>query len=197
MFSDKRFNTVVEMISNNNRVLDLGCGDGRLLNYLKEKKEARVVGIEKEIHNVKKTIEKRIPVLHLDILDALSFYSDKSFDVVILNKTIQEIFKPNIVIKEMLRVGKKIIIDFLNYGFYVNRLYFLFNGQNPINEAIKEQWYETNRIRLLGIKDFEIFCQRQQIKIEKKVYLDKNWNKSTRLFPNFFAGHATYCLSKY
>lgn len=187
------FEFIYEYIPSGARVLDLGCGDGDLLYLLKQKK-IRGQGIEKDEESIYKCVEKGLIVHHGDLDEGLEHHLDKSFDFVILNQTIQETRHPGKVILEALRIGKKVLVGFPNFGYWQIRFQLLFTGATPITDILPYRWYNTPNLHFLSSIDFEEFCESQQICIEKKVFFSKN--KKIYFRPNFFAKLALYVIAK-
>ena len=192
----KDFEIISSYISSKDKVLDLGCGDGSLLSFLIENNQITARGIEIDREQVNKTIAKGVSVLHMDIRKGMSFYSDNFFDVVILSQTIQELSDPDEVLLEMLRVGKKCIVAFLNYGFFLNRWHFFLWGRQPQTEALPHTWYNTPNIHPVSIRDFQSYCKNKGLKILKKNFLKGDWKREQKIIPNLFAGYAIYMLEK-
>ncbi len=187
------FEFIYNYVSSGARVLDLGCGEGDLLYLLKQKK-IRGQGIEKDEDSIYKCIEKGLIVHHGDLDDGLAHHLDKSFDFVILNQTIQETRHPGKVILEALRIGKKTIVGFPNFGYWQIRFKLLFTGATPITDILPYRWYNTPNLHFLSSIDFEEFCESQEIQIEEKVFF--SGRKKIFFRPNFFAKLALYVISK-
>ncbi len=147
------YDLVIEEIPEGSRVLDLGCGDGTLLKLLYEQKKVSGFGVEISEEGVSQCVEKGVYCYQADIDEGLSDYRDNSFDYVIVNQTIQNTKRPDYVIKEVLRIGKKAIISFPNFGYYRTRLYLMFRGKMPVNKLLPYQWYDSPNIHLLTIED--------------------------------------------
>lgn len=147
------YDLVIAEIPDGSRVLDLGCGDGTLLKLLHEQKNVSGFGVEISEEGVSQCVEKGVYCYQADIDEGLSDYRDNSFDYVILNQTIQNTKRPDYVIKEVLRIGKKAIVSFPNFGYYRTRAYLMFNGTMPVNKLLPYQWYDSPNIHLLTIKD--------------------------------------------
>lgn len=147
------YDLVIAEIPEGSRVLDLGCGDGTLLKLLDEQKNVNGFGVEISGEGVSQCVEKGVYCYQADIDEGLSDYRDNSFDYVILNQTIQNTKRPDYVIKEVLRIGKKAIISFPNFGYYRTRAYLMFRGTMPVNKLLPYQWYDSPNIHLLTIKD--------------------------------------------
>jgi len=192
------YSLITKIIEENSKVLDLGCGDGTLLKMLKDEKKVNGKGIEINQNSVISSIEKGVCTIQGDIDEGLLQFSDKEYDYVILNRTVQATEHPDFVIKEMLRVGKKVIVSFPNFAYWRVRLYLLFKGKMPMSKMLPYEWYNTPNIHLLTIKDFFEFTKNNNIKILKSIYLNHSKvrkNKLLRLMPNFFAEEAVFVLS--
>lgn len=193
------YSLIEEMIAENSKVLDLGCGDGHLLKLLKEKKLIKGNGIEINQTEVIKCLEKGLSVIQGDIDDGLKQFVDKSYDYVVLNQTLQSTHNPNFVLEEMLRVGKKCIVSFPNFAYWRIRLYFFFTGNMPKSRVLPYEWYDTPNIHLLTIKDFYEYAKKENIKIEQAIYTTKATKREAlqySLFSNFFAEEAIFLISK-
>ena len=149
------YDLVVEEIPERSRVLDLGCGDGTLLFLLQENKGVNGCGVEISEEGVSRCLEKGVYSYQADIDEGLSDYRDNSFDYVILNQTIQNTKRPDLVLKEVLRIGKKVIVSFPNFGYYRIRLFLLFKGRMPVSKLLPYEWYNSPNIHLLTIKDMK------------------------------------------
>ncbi len=185
-------------IKPNSKVLDLGCGDGTLLEYLKLTKNVIPYGVEISEKGIEKCIEKGVPVFQGDIDEGLLDYKNNSFDYVILSQTLQVTKKPYKVLMEMLRVGKKCIVSFPNFGYLTIRLYLLFKGRMPKVKFLPYNWYDTPNIHHLTIQDFYIFCKENNIRILKKVFLNFSLkkNKIIKFLPNIFAQYGIFMITK-
>ena len=175
----------------NSKVLDLGCGDGSLLNYLKEKKDIKGFGIEKNKDNWLLSLKNNIDVIQMDLEAGLAGFETSSFDLVILSRTIQSMNHIEEIIHEMMRVGKEVVITFPNFGYWKNRLQIL-QGNMPVSEELPYKWFETPNIHLCTIRDFDNLCQKNKIKIEQRLILTDK--KSVNFYPNFFGALALYKL---
>ena len=166
------YSIIADMIESGVNVLDLGCGDGTLMKMLKDK-GVFVSGIDINEDNIVKCLEKGLSVIQGDIDEGLHEYPDKSYDYVILNQTLQSTEKPDYVIKEMLRVGKKIVVSFPNFAYWRLRFYLLFNGRMPKSNILPFEWFNSPNIHLLTIKDFYEFAIKNNFKIENNLSMTR------------------------
>ena len=167
----QEFKIISDLIEKNTRVLDVGCGDGILMEYLKYNKEIDIRGIEISKDNVQKCLSKGLTVIEGDAEKDLLQFPDSSFDFVILSQTLQAFLNPEIVIKELLRVGKKAIVTIPNFGFWKVRLHLLIKGTMPITKNLPDEWYSTPNLHMCTIKDFYNFCENRKIKLDKSLAL--------------------------
>jgi methionine biosynthesis protein MetW len=167
----QEFKIISDLIERNTRVLDVGCGDGILMEYLKYNKEIDIRGIEISKDNVQKCLSKGLTVIEGDAEKDLLQFPDSSFDFVILSQTLQAFLNPEIVIKELLRVGKKAIVTIPNFGFWKVRLHLLIKGTMPITKNLPDEWYNTPNLHMCTIKDFYNFCENRRIKLDNSLAL--------------------------
>jgi len=167
----QEFKIISDLIEKNTRVLDVGCGDGILMEYLKYNKEIDIRGIEISKDNVQKCLSKGLTVIEGDAEKDLLQFPDSSFDFVILSQTLQAFLNPEVVIKELLRVGKKAIVTIPNFGFWKVRLHLLIKGTMPITKNLPDEWYNTPNLHMCTIKDFYNFCENRRIKLDKSSAL--------------------------
>jgi methionine biosynthesis protein MetW len=191
---------IASWIDPGSRVIGLGCGEGELLNYLKQNKQVRETGIEIAEEKVIRCIEKGLSVIQGDINDEIHDYPDKAFDYVILSQTLQQVFDPLSLIESMLRIGKKTIVSFPNFGHWHVRMQVLATGHTPVTPQLPYQWYDTPNIRVLSINDFQVFAQKVGFDILKKVAIntdkqDKS-GRIVRLLPNLRATYGIFMISK-
>ncbi|MHA1698369.1 MAG: methionine biosynthesis protein MetW [Promethearchaeota archaeon] len=187
------FQRILDIIPQHSSVLDLGCGDGDLMFYLKHKKGVKCCGVERSVEGVKACIEKGISVFQGDILDGLMDYDDKAFDFVILSQTLHELSDPDAIIREMLRVGKKIIISFFNLAHFGYRLEFLLKGKFP--SKFPYSWKNTYA-SLLTLKDFKIYCHENGINIIQEIYLGPKGKEIGKCLSNSRAQVVLLVLNK-
>jgi len=185
------FSIIADWVPSQSKVLDLGCGNGDLLNYLKSKKNITGFGIEKDEENWLEALKNNIDVIQIDIESGLSEFENGSFDVVILSKTIQSMQNTEVVVKEILRIGKTVIVTFPNFGYWRNRFQILM-GRMPISEELPYAWFNTPNIHLCTIKDFDNFCSKHHFKVTNRMILTDK--KSVAFAPNLFGALALYKL---
>ena len=186
-------------IQSNARVLDLGCGDSTLLNFLRKNKNVKGYGFEKDIKKVQESISKNISVIQADFNSGLEKYFDKNFfDYAVMTQALQENKNPDKIIIEMLRVAKEGIVTFPNMGFWKNRLQIGLLGKMPVSDSLPNNWFDTPNIHLCTFKDFEKLCDDLNITIIEKMVLNSNYesNKLLSLFPNLFGEIALYRFCK-
>jgi methionine biosynthesis protein MetW len=167
----QEFKIISNLIEKNTRVLDVGCGGGILMEYLKYNKEIDIRGIEISKDNVQKCLSKGLTVIEGDAEKDLLQFPDGSFDFVILSQTLQAFLNPEIVINELLRIGKKAIVTIPNFGFWKVRLHLLIKGTMPITKNLPDEWYNTPNLHMCTIKDFYNFCEDRKIKLDKSLTL--------------------------
>ena len=165
------FKIIANLIEKNTRVLDVGCGDGTLMEFLKDNNKIDIRGIEISKSNVQKCIGKGLTVIEGDAEKDLSQFPDGSFDFVILSQTLQAFLNPEKVISELLRVGKKAIVTIPNFGYWKVRLHLLTKGTMPITRTLPDEWYNTPNLHMCSIKDFFNFCEDRKINLYKSIAL--------------------------
>ena len=187
----KEFEAISKIIKNNKRVLDVGCGDGTLMEYLKEKQKNDVRGLEPQKNLVQKCIAKGLPVIEGDAEKELFQFPKKSFDYVVLSQTLQAFFNPEEVLEQLLRIGKQTIVTIPNFGYWKVRLHLLFRGTMPITKNLPNEWYNTPNLHMCTIKDFVNFCYKKNIKIDKSMCVtDEKISEITRknmVYKNIFS----------
>ena len=167
------FRVIADLIEKNTRVLDVGCADGILMEFLKDNKNIDIRGLEISKNKVQKCIEKGLTVIEGNAEFDLKQFPDKSFDYVILSQTLQAFLNPELVINELLRVGKKAIVTIPNFGYWKVRLHLLLKGTMPVTETLPDQWYDTPNLHMCTIKDFVYFVKSRNIKIFKSMALNE------------------------
>ena len=168
------FKVISDLIEDNKKVLDVGCADGTLMKFLKEHKNVNVRGLEISKEKVQECIAKGLTVIEGNAEKDLKQFPDKSFDYVVLSQTLQAFLSPEIVLDELLRVGKKAIVTIPNFGNWQVRLHLLFKGTMPITKSLPEQWHSTPNLHMCTIKDFVNFIKFKEIKMIETLALNSN-----------------------
>lgn len=190
------YELVESLIEPHSTVLDVGCGDGELLARLRQDKRIDGKGIELQQDLVLGCVCKKLSIIQYDVERGLSRYADKSFDYAILSQTVQTIKDPEAVLLELQRVARKVIVSFPNFANWRCRVQLLLSGKAPKTRQLPFEWHDTPNIHCLSLRDFDDFCRRLGIKIEKKIPLGKTRSTPIRLAPNWFAEQAVYVTSK-
>jgi methionine biosynthesis protein MetW len=186
---------IAQMVAAGSSVLDLGCGDGELMAVLKKERGiTKLQGIEIDEQAIYRCVARGLSVFHGDIDSGLSEYEDKSFDLVILNQSFQQVKKPDSVLTEALRVGRKVIVGFPNFAYYKARYQLGILGRAPVTRSLPFQWYDTPNLHFLSIADFNYFCITRKICIEKSVFM--TGHKTIKLLPNLRALLAVVLISR-
>ena len=168
------FKVISDLIEDNKKVLDVGCADGTLMQFLKENKNINVRGLEISKEKVQECIAKGLTIIEGNAEKDLKQFPDKSFDYVVLGQTLQAFLSPELVLDELLRVGKKAIVTIPNFGNWKVRLHLLFKGTMPITKSLPEQWHSTPNLHMCTIKDFVNFIKSKEIKMIKTLALNNN-----------------------
>ena len=196
----REFEIIADLLPDNSRVLDVGCGDGTLMKFLSEKKNIDVRGLELNEENVEICISKGLSVIEGNAETELGQFPDKSFDYVILSQTLQAFLNPEKVISELLRVGKKAIVTIPNFGYWKVRLHLLVKGTMPITRTLPDEWYNTPNIHMCTIKDFFNFCKNRKINLYKSIALQNlkssNINNSNITLKNLSAVLGIFLIEK-
>ncbi len=167
----KEFKAISQIIQNNKRVLDVGCGDGTLMEYLKINQQNDVRGLEPKKDLVQKCISKGLSVIEGDAEKELVQFPDNSFDYAVLSQTLQAFLNPEEVLKQLLRIGKQTIVSIPNFGHWKVRMHLLFKGTMPVTKNLPDEWYNTPNLHMCTIKDFFNFCNNKNIKIDRSLCL--------------------------
>lgn len=162
---------IAQLVKDGSTVLDLGCGDGELMELLATKKHARASGVEISEEGVYRCIQRGLSVQHADLDEGLGDYPDGSFDYVILSQTLQAVRKPRLILREMLRVGRLGIVSFPNFGHWRVRWELVRTGRMPKTKHLPYEWYDTPNIHLSTVRDFEDLCDAESIRIRRAIYL--------------------------
>ena len=175
----EEFKAISKLIDEKSRVLDVGCGDGILMEYLSKNKVVDVRGLEISKEKVKKCLSNGLAVVEGNAEYDLKQFPDLSFDYVILSQTLQAFMSPENVIKDLLRVGKKVIVTIPNFGHWKIRVDLLFKGEMPITKNLPYEWYNTPNLHMCTIQDFYNFCNNKGINIFKTISL--NGQKTSKI----------------
>ena len=193
----RNYDIIESLIQSNSSVLDLGCGTGDFLKLLKQKRNIRCQGVEIDEMKIVQCIKNSIPVIQGDLDEGLRAFQSNSFDYVLLNQTLQMVKKPELVLSEMLRVGRNAIVGFPNFGHYKIRWHLLKKGTMPMTQNLPFHWFDSPNIHLLTIKDFRNYCKRKNYKISDEFFLMREKaNSIINLAPNFLATEAVFLLEK-
>ncbi len=168
------FRIISDLIVSNSHVLDVGCGDGILMEFLIKEKSVNIRGIEISKAKVQNCISKGLTIIEGNAEEDLKQFPDKSFDYVILSQTLQAFLNPEKVINELLRIGKQAIVTIPNFGYWKIRLHLLFKGTMPITRTLPDEWYNTPNIHLCTIRDFVSFSKAKNFKLSKSIALKSN-----------------------
>ena len=187
----KEFEVISKIIQNNKRVLDIGCGDGTLMEYLKKNQQNDVRGLEPQKKLVQTCISKGLSVIEGDAEKELVQFPKKSFDYVVLSQTLQAFYNPEEVLDQLLRIGKQTIVSIPNFGYWKVRIHLLFRGTMPITKNLPNEWYNTTNLHMCSIQDFVNFCEKKDIKIDKSMCLTNEKiskiTKSNMSYKNIFS----------
>jgi methionine biosynthesis protein MetW len=190
---------ICNWIQPGSQLLDLGCGDGTLLAYLQEQKQVHGYGLEIDADNIVRCLEKGVNVVEQNLdEDDLSHFKDKSFDVVLMTQALQAVKYPDLMLEEMLRMGKECIVTFPNFGHWSLRLYLTWKGQMPMSKTLPYTWYNTPNIHLCTFKDFEELCLQKKIHIKRRTVVDNGHQTHwiNQLCPNLFGQIAIYQVAR-
>jgi methionine biosynthesis protein MetW len=189
------FQIIARWVNEGDRVLDLGCGRGVLLEYLKQKKSVYGVGVDIDLDKILSCVKRGVPAYQGDIRSILATFPDNAFDHVIFSRTVEHLDDPDAILAEGLRVGRRVAVGFVNKGFWVNRINALLKGSRTVNEVYSKPWYESLPSNPFSVAEFESFCNARKIVIEDRVYLSGDWRNECSILPNLLAGYAIYDLS--
>ncbi len=192
VYGRRDFAIIGELVEPGTRVLDLGCGEGELLAWLKEHKDVDGRGVEMTGARVQKAIARGVSVYQGNLESAVEDYPDGAFDYVILSQTLQEVRDPLRVLKGMLRVGRRAIVAFPNFGHYSVRLSMIRSGRAPQNDLFPYDWWDSPNIHFFTVLDFEQLVQKQHWRVERRIFV--HGQRKVTMFPNLMAEIAVYLV---
>ena len=196
----QEFKVISQLIEEKSLALDVGCGDGELIEYLLKNKTKDIRGLEISKEKVQNCLSKGLTVIEGDAENDLKQFPDLSFDYVILSQTLQAFLNPEIVIKELLRVGKRAIVTIPNFGHWKVRIDLLIKGTMPVTKSLPNEWYNTPNLHMCTIQDFYNFCNKRNIKIYKSLSLNgekiSNISISNLKFKNLISELGIFLLEK-
>ncbi|QJD71929.1 methionine biosynthesis protein MetW [Marinobacterium sp. LSUCC0821] len=189
---------IADWIGQGERVLDLGCGDGELLDKLHRTKSVKGLGIEIDHDNITSCIGRGVNVIDKNIDEGLAGIEDSSFDTVVMTQALQVMHRPDLIVEEMLRIGRQGIVTFPNFAHWRARFYLAFRGKMPVSKFLSYQWYDTPNIHFCTFKDFESLCISRNIRILERTVVDNTlrqrwWHK---LWPNMMGEIAIYRITR-
>ncbi len=189
---------IAELINPAARVLDLGCGGGELLAHLQQQKNVVGYGLEKEAEKISQCIHSGVNVLEQDLDQGLGNFPSDSFDMVVMTETLQAVRHPELLLDDMLRIGRECIVTFPNFGYWQCRLYLATRGRMPVAGHLPHQWYDTPNIHLCTFADFEALCVKKELRVIERFVVDESHRKHPLInrFPNLFGAFAFYRLGK-
>jgi methionine biosynthesis protein MetW len=193
VYGRRDFAIIGELVEPQTRVLDLGCGEGELLAWLKENKDVDGRGVELTGARVQKAIARGVSVYQGDLESAVEDYPDRAFDYVILSQTLQETRDPLRVLRGMLRVGRRAIVAFPNFGHYSVRLSTLRSGRAPKTELFPYDWWDSPNIHFFTVLDFETLAQKEHWRVERRIFL--HGQRQVKMLPNLLAEIAVFLVS--
>ena len=195
----KEFKVIASLLPDNIKVLDVGCGDGSLMNLLIKEKNIKARGLEINKENVKKCISKGLSVIEGNAETELHQFPGQSFDFAVLSQTLQAFYSPENVLKDLLRIGKSVIVSIPNFGYWKVRINLLVFGSMPVTKTLPDTWYNTPNLHLCTIKDLFKFCLKKNINMDKIVGINKNKTseirKSNLELKNLFSELGIFLLS--
>lgn len=189
---------IQQWIPENSRVLDLGCGDGELLAWLKEHKNVSGYGLEIDPDKINSCIEKGVNVIEQDLDLGLGNFASNSFDVVVMTQALQVVHYPDRILQEMLRVGRTCIITFPNFGHWRCRWYLATRGRMPVSDFMPYTWYNTPNIHFCTFKDFEALCTEMQMQVLDRLAVDNQHRDhlGSKLWPNLLGEIGIYRVTR-
>ena len=189
------FQIISGWIGRGERVLDIGCGRGVLLEHLMRALEVRALGVDPSLDKVQACVKRAVPVYHGTAEALLKEFPDRFFDWIILSRMVQELQHPGELIRESLRVAGNVAVGFVNHGYWLNRWAVLRTGSRPTNEVFPLSWEAGHPYNPVTVKGFDEFAARQGIRVANAVFLKGNWRDQATFLPNLTAGYALYHLT--
>ena len=189
---------VADLVGSQQKVLDLGCGDGALLENLIEQRNCSGLGVERELDDFHACISRGVPVTQGDLESELPGFDDSEFDVAVLSLTLQAVRRPDRVLSEMKRVAGRLVVSLPNFAHWKLRTNLAFRGRMPVTDSLPYQWFDTPNIHLCTIRDFEALVSELGLKIEKRVLIDASGHRVGGIAnraPNLLAERAVYSLT--
>lgn len=189
---------IAQWVQPHSQVLDLGCGSGILLKYLKEEKHASGYGLEIDADKITQCVANGVNVIEQDLDQGLSNFKDNSMHTVIMTQALQAVERPDLLVDEMLRIGEEAVVTFPNFGYWRTRFYLMFKGRMPMSETLPYNWYDTPNIHLCTFRDFEVLCHEKGIRILNKTVVDGDYKEhlSMKLWPSFLGEIAIYRIKR-
>ncbi len=189
---------VADFVEDNARVLDLGCGDGELLEYLHESKSIKGYGVERDQDAIESCIQRGVNVIEHDLNSGLDRFPDDSFDIVVMTETLQALESPRTLLRELLRIANRCIVSFPNFGHWRCRFQLLFRGRMPVAEHLPHAWYNTPNIHLCTFRDFDEMCQLEKLEVVERSVIDPKYRKVTpkSALSNLFGTTGFYVLGR-
>ncbi|MCY3859366.1 MAG: methionine biosynthesis protein MetW [Gammaproteobacteria bacterium] len=189
---------IIDLVNPNARVLDLGCGDGDLLCRLRQTKSVTGYGVEIEHTRIEGCLARGVNVIEHDIDAGLDRFPTNSFDIVIMNETLQAISEPRTLVREMLRIGEECVVTFPNFAYWQCRKQLFFGGRMPVSKHLPNEWYDTPNIHLCTIHDFDTMCAAENVRVITRHVFDQHGRETfpTRMLPNVLGVTAFYRLGR-
>lgn len=189
---------IQEWIQPKAHILDLGCGDGTLLDFLQREKQVTGYGLEINHDHITSCLRRGVSVIEQDLDMGLDNFRDASFDTVIMTQALQVVREPDVMLEEMLRLGRECIITFPNFAYWRLRWYLIRRGRMPVSQALPYTWYNTPNIHFCTFKDFEALCQEKRIRILNRTVVDEQYRHRwlSQLWPNMLGQFAIYRVTR-
>lgn len=189
---------LADLIPEGSRVLDVGCGDGTLLQYLRDRRGCRVSGIELSLDGVTDCVGRGLPVVQTDLEEGLRDLPDRSFDYVVVSQTLQEVRNIRLLVEEVMRVGERAVISYPNFGYFPARFRLALRGRMPVSKTLPYEWYDTPNVHYTTIRDFRTLCDETGLVVEHELWfgLTDDGVKRIRTMPNLRAELAVVVVRK-